>query len=71
MMYIFKIPSFAVKITCFIFSYDSNHAKEGHSVRMRTLKKEFRRPRLTREENVKISVGESVCKNVDSIMCST
>ena len=37
---------------------------------METLKKEFRRPRLTREENVKISVGENVCKNVVSIMCS-
>jgi hypothetical protein len=43
--------------------------KNGHSVSPETLKKEIRRPRRTGEENFKNSVGERVCKKVDSIIC--
>ena len=41
--------------------------KNVHYVLLENMKKEVKRPRRVREENVKNGVGEIVCKEVGSI----
>jgi hypothetical protein len=47
------------------------HKRKTHNFFLENLKKEFGIHRRMREENFKNDVGESACKNVDSIICLT
>ena len=68
-MYIVKFPTFLVKIECFIILYASNHTKEKCTY-YSSGKHEERIQKTyvyRRRKFLKNGLGETECKNVDSI----